>query len=183
MLAAGASTRMGQPKALLSIGEETVLEWLVERIEKAGLSPVVVTRQELAFDCLSRLAGRPVVINPNPEAGRTGSLQVGLAHVLDAIGAKKRFGVIIAPVDRPGFSDETLARLVAAEGCVKPAMGGRGGHPIRLTEAEVGAIMAASGSTPLNELIQPAHFEVADPHLHFNLDTPADAEALQGLVN
>ena len=69
---------MGQPKALLEIDGKPLIQHLVERLEAQGLEPVIVTNAEISIDVLLALPERTVVINPNPEAGRTGSLQCGL---------------------------------------------------------------------------------------------------------
>lgn len=178
MLAAGASTRLGQAKALVDVDGKPLIQRLVKRLESADLKVIIVTRRELAVDIMLALPGRPIVVNPNPEHGRTGSLQVGLRAVIEQLGAKKRYNILLAPVDRPGFSSETLEALVLAKGCSKPVQNGRGGHPILLTENEVGAILAAAPDAPLNSLMQPARIEVNDAGIHFNLDTPEDLAEL-----
>ncbi|MEE3310494.1 MAG: NTP transferase domain-containing protein, partial [Candidatus Thermoplasmatota archaeon] len=62
VLAAGASDRLGQPKALLEIGGKPLIQHLVERLEVVGLEPVIVTRAELSVDILLALPERSVVI-------------------------------------------------------------------------------------------------------------------------
>ena len=46
VLAAGASARLGQPKALVDVGGKPLVQHLVERLENSGLEPVIVTRAE-----------------------------------------------------------------------------------------------------------------------------------------
>jgi molybdenum cofactor cytidylyltransferase len=179
VLAAGASERLGQPKALIPFGEEPLIRHLVERLESVGLEPVVVTRQELAVDVMMAIPERVVVINPNPKAGRTGSLQYGLKQILDTKGGQRAFRLLVVPVDRPGFSDSTLARLMDMEECACPCKDGRGGHPLLLMPEDVSRVLSAEPSTPLRELCSPTRFEVEDVHLHLNLDTPADVKTLQ----
>ena len=89
VLAAGASARLGQAKALLEIDEKPLIQHLVERLEAVGLDPVIVTRAELSVDILLALPERSVVINPNPDAGRTGSLQCGLKQILNTKGGER----------------------------------------------------------------------------------------------
>ena len=114
VLAAGASSRMGQPKALLEIDGKPLIQHLVERLEAQGLEPVIVTNAEISIDVLLALPERTVVINPNPEAGRTGSLQCGVKQILDTKGGERAFRLLVVPVDRPGFSDATPAATKAA---------------------------------------------------------------------
>jgi molybdenum cofactor cytidylyltransferase len=178
VLAAGASERLGEPKALLPFGEIPLIQHLVERLESFDLEPVIVTRAELSVDIMLALPERIIVINPNPEAGRTGSLQYGLKQILDTKGGQRAFRLLVAPVDRPGFSDSTLSRLIEMKTCACPSKDGQGGHPLLLMAEDVGRILAADPSTPLRDLCSPTRFEVEDEHLHLNLDTPDDLEDL-----
>ena len=182
VLAAGASARLGEPKALVDVGAKPLVQHLVERLENVGLEPVIVTRAELSVDILLALPERTVVINPNPEAGRSGSLQCGLKQILDTKGGERAFRLLVVPVDRPGFSDETLQSLMAKEVCACPAKDGRGGHPLLLMPDDVTRIRTAEPDTPLRELCSPERFDVDDLHLHLNLDTPSDIEVLRDLA-
>ena len=182
VLAAGASTRLGQPKALVQVKERTLIEYLMHRLEAKGLEPVIVTRAEIVNDILKAVPGRTIVINPNPEAGRTGSLQHGLMQILDTKGGDRAFRLLVVPVDRPGFSDATLERLLSMEVCACPSKDGRGGHPLLLMPEDVAGIHAANPDTPLRDLCSPQRFAVDDLHLHLNLDTPEDIEVLRDLA-
>ena len=182
ILAAGASARLGQPKALLEIHGKSLIQYLVERLEHVGLEPIIVTRAELSVDILLALPERSVVINPNPDAGRTGSLQCGLKQILNTKRGEKAFRLLVVPVDRPGFSSETLGSLMMKEVCSCPEKDGRGGHPLLLMPDDVARIRTAEADTPLRDLCTPERFEVEDSHLHLNLDTPADIEVLRDLA-
>ncbi len=182
VLAAGASARLGQPKALVEIGGRPLIQHLIERLEAVGLEPVIVTRAEISVDIVLALSTRTVVINPNPDAGRTGSLQCGLKQILDTKGGTRAFRLLVVPVDRPGFSDNTLQMLLQKDACACPSKDGRGGHPLLLMPDDIARIRAATPDTPLRELCQPERFEVDDLHLHLNLDTPADIEVFRDLA-
>ncbi|MEC7704693.1 MAG: NTP transferase domain-containing protein [Candidatus Thermoplasmatota archaeon] len=182
VLAAGSSTRMGQPKALIELDGKTVVQRIVERLEAVGLSPVIVTRPDLAVDFLLALPERKIVINPNPDAGRTGSLQCGLKQILDSKGGERAFPLLVVPVDRPGFSDETLRTIIEKKICSCPSKDGKGGHPLLLMPEDVAMIRLVEPDTPLRDLCKPERFEVDDPHLHLNLDTPDDIEVLRDLA-
>ena len=181
MLAAGASTRLGQPKALVQVGERTLIEHLVLRLESKELEPVIVTRAEIAVDILTALPDRTVVINPNPEAGRTGSLQCGLMQILDTKGGDRAFRLLVVPVDRPRFSDATHEQLLTMEVCACPSKDGRGGHPLLLMPEEVARVRTANPDEPLRNLCSPERFEVEDEYLHLNIDEPNDLETLSSM--
>lgn len=181
MLAAGASARLGQPKALVQVGESTLIEQLVIRLESRGLEPVIVTRAEIVVDILTALPDRTVVINPNPEAGRTGSLQCGLKQILDTKGGNRAFRLLVVPVDRPGFSDATLDQLLMMEICACPSKDGRGGHPLLLMPEDVARVRTANPDEPLRNLCSPERFEVEDEFLHLNIDEPNDLDLLSSM--
>ena len=66
VLAAGSSERLGQPKALVRVGGRSLAGWLVGRLQRHGLDPVVVTNEQL-FDELLESVGCEVICNPDPE--------------------------------------------------------------------------------------------------------------------
>ena len=173
VLAAGFSERLGRPKALLRLGERNLTGWLVGRLQRHGLDPVVVTNENL-FDELLETAGCDVICNPDPESGRTGTVQLGIRRVGLAPG--RRF--LVVPIDRPGFSDSTLSSLLAAQSTACPSSGGRGGHPLLLSEQDATRILEVAPSAPLRDLVEPDRMEVSDPHLHLNIDTPDEIERL-----
>ncbi len=180
VLAAGSSERLGQPKALVRIGERCLVEWVVSRLQGHGLDPLVVTNEEIA-DEVAASVDCGVVVNPDPGAGRTGTLQVGIGHI--GTGAGQR--ILVVPVDRPGFSDSTLETLLDSTATSCPTQGGRGGHPILLSAEDAAKVVEGSPSAPLRNLINPVRIEVTDPYLHLNVDRPEDlgwlADAFAGL--
>ena len=180
VLAAGSSERLGQPKALVRIGERCLIEWVVSRLQAHGLDPLVVTNEEIA-DEVAASVDCGVVVNPDPGAGRTGTLQIGIGHI--GTGAGQR--ILVVPVDRPGFSDSTLETLLDSTATSCPTQGGRGGHPILLSAEDAGKVVEGLPSAPLRNLINPVRIEVTDPYLHLNVDRPEDlgwlADAFAGL--
>ncbi|EAU66889.1 purine catabolism protein PucB [Stigmatella aurantiaca DW4/3-1] len=80
VLAAGGSSRLGQPKQLLHHEGRTLVRRTTETALAAGLSPVVVVLGAHREAVAAELAGLPVhpVHNPDWAAGMGGSLRVGL---------------------------------------------------------------------------------------------------------
>lgn len=175
VLAAGASTRMGHPKALTRIGEETALARIVRAA--AGMRVIVVTGEH---DEAIRAAHPGLAVrwvrNPDPQMGRTGSLQRGLA-------ATRGQRALVLPVDHPLVRHDTLRALASRpEAWVVPTRGGRGGHPIKLGEMGVAAVMSAPPATPLRDIpamvgLEATRVEVDDAGVLANLDTPQDVRA------
>lgn len=183
VLAAGASQRMGQSKAHQDVHGRSALGRVVETAREAELTgSVVVVRQEA--EALARtLQGALVVVNHRPEAGRTGSLQRGLAAI-----AAEAAAILVHPVDHPLVRPETLVALrrawAAAEprpALCEPLLGARKGHPILLDASLFKSVLALEPDAPLFVLAREARnagrsldVAVDDPGVVANLDTPTD---------
>ena len=171
ILAAGASERLGTHKALVEVGNQTLIESVFNRLEQANLEVTIVTRGSLADSIRTLLPEANVIVNPNPEQGRTGTIQCGINEI--GIGP-----VLIVPVDRPGFSLDTANLLCRMETTTAPEYNGRGGHPIALASQDCEVIIQAQPDVPLRNLINDSRIEVKDPHLHLNIDTSSDVEEM-----
>ena len=177
ILAAGASKRLGRPKALLLKEGVPLIRWIVNKLEVQGIKPIIVTRQELMIEIALSCPNRTVIVNPKPDAGRTGTIQCGILHINSEKEKIKPYRLLMVPVDRPGFSDETLSKLMDEERCCVPAKEGRGGHPIMLMPKEIEEILSEENpDRPLHEIVNPVHLEVKDLNLHVNLDREEDVE-------
>jgi CTP:molybdopterin cytidylyltransferase MocA len=125
ILAAGASQRMGTPKALLAWGNSTLLEYAVEQVRNADASEVVVVlgpaTREVRVEATT-------VFNPDPQTGRSASIRLAASVLPDTVHA-----VVVQSVDQPVTSDilELLYRgLAEASDVVIPTYRGRRGHPV-----------------------------------------------------
>jgi len=176
ILAAGASERLGVPKALIQAGGMTLIERVALMLNEVGLSVNIVTRLSLVDSIRELIPYAKIIVNPNPEYGRTGSLQCALGIIGDG-------PLIMAPVDRPGFSKSTLELLCQKDETACPIRKDRGGHPIAISSKDIGAILRAEPDTPLRDIITPRRIEVEDPHLHLNVDTREDVELLLKVVS
>lgn len=180
ILAAGASQRLGQPKSMVRIGDTTLVGMAYQKLDKAGCSPIViVTRSELAFDIMQETVGSNVLSNPSPEKGRTGSLQYGLLSLAGDKGRIPR-GVIVAPVDRPGWNISHVKSLLdsSVSSSLALASHGRKGHPIFLDSAAIESVLTAKADVPLRDIVKFSEHLVEAPLLDLNIDTPEDLEVL-----
>ena len=173
VLTAGASKRLGEPKALVDIHGESLIQILIRKLKGKKLRIIIVTRVEL-FNEMEKL-GEKVVINTNPESGRTGSIQCGIKEL-------ESERCLIVPVDRPGFSNATIERLINLEKTSCPSKNGKGGHPVILSKEDCEKILSSNPSTPLRDIINPAKIEVDDEFLHLNIDFPKDLKKLRKIT-
>ena len=173
VLTAGASKRLGEPKALVDIHGESLIQILIRKLKVKKLRIIIVTRVEL-FNEMEKL-GEKVVINTNPESGRTGSIQCGIKEL-------ESERCLIVPVDRPGFSNATIEKLINLEKTSCPSKNGKGGHPVILSKEDCEKILSSNPSTPLRDIINPAKIEVDDEFLHLNIDFPKDLKKLRKIT-
>ncbi len=120
LLAAGTSRRMGRPKALLPYRGTTLLHHAIETLCSTACSPrIVVVSPEVEKSCWLRDAvDVALVVNPDPAAGLSSSLQVALraieAHASTAAGADSVEGILLTLVDQPLITAEHLNAILAA---------------------------------------------------------------------
>jgi CTP:molybdopterin cytidylyltransferase MocA len=182
ILAAGASTRMGEPKQLLPLEGRPLVVRAADAALAAGAWPVVVVLGAHAEKIRPALARLPVLIAENaawPE-GLAASIRVGVttlqqfSRTLDA--------ALLALCDQPAFSADVIARLVAAQcatgrSIVAARYAGRQGAPALLLREHFPALTALTGETGARDLLngQPTRVAAVDlPALAHDLDTPAD---------
>ena len=178
ILAAGASTRLGRPKALVPVGSTTLVGLAVKRLLQAGCTPViVVTRASIQYEVTTQAVEATVVVNKSPEEGRTGTVQCGLMALMGDKGRMPR-RVLIVPVDRPGWSSKDIPALTEQDTTSTLSYHGRPGHPLMLHAPDIEHVLAADPQTPLRDLISPLLVETSTPHLSLNIDTPDDLLAL-----
>ncbi len=184
VLAAGASSRMGQPKMLLPWNGTSILGHLIAtwRRVAVGQIAVVVARNSEVVSELDRLgfSGGDRIVNPNPEQGMFSSIRAAALWS----GWKETIGHwVIVLGDQPHLSGELLAALVKhaaqhPDAVCQPSCGGRPRHPVvlpanvfnRLRTASCGNLkqFLADLEVPVNLMSRD------DPGLDFDLDHPAD---------
>lgn len=189
VLAAGNSSRMGRPKALLPTGPEgeLFLARMIRILREGGVEDVVVVlgRDADLIRAAVPASARPVqfIDNPAYEDGQLSSLLAGLA----AVERPDVRAVMVTPVDLPlleaGTVRTVLAVYRAAGGAaiIRPAKRGRHGHPVIFDRCLFQALRDADPNVGARSVVQ-AHFsdvvnvEVADDGAFIDVDTPADYE-------
>ncbi len=183
ILAAGGSTRLGQPKQLLPVGGVPLLERAVLAGLAAPVWPIVVVLGAHAERIRPTLARHPVLIAENPAwaEGMASSLRAGLG-VLQAF-SPRIDGALLALCDQPHFSATTIDALLAAHAQTRRSIvaaryGGRLGAPALFLREHFAALSALTGDEGARKLITrvpPESVAAVDlPELALDLDTPED---------
>ncbi|HEV7665493.1 MAG TPA: nucleotidyltransferase family protein, partial [Chloroflexota bacterium] len=128
IVAAGASQRMGTPKALLPWADTTLLGYALREARLAGVTQTVVVLGPATAELASTLADVRTVINPEPQTGRSTSIRLGADELSQNVAA-----ILIQSVDQPAPSDVLEALFAALDGPAAvsvPTHAGRRGHPV-----------------------------------------------------
>ena len=178
ILAAGRSSRLGEAKALIDLGGNSLISCLVARLQKlTNVAITAVTNADLLADIMIQCPSIHVVLNPDPEKGRTGSLRCALESILERNGRLPN-RLLIVPVDRPGWSIEIVRLLLESDVSCCPIWDDQGGHPLFLVGNDIKSVYLSSGDVPLSSLIQRKTIRVNFPFLHLNIDRQEDVNKL-----
>jgi CTP:molybdopterin cytidylyltransferase MocA len=173
ILAAGAGTRYGQPKAPVVVDGERLIDRAIRIMTEAGCDPILVVLGAWT----GHVEGADIVVNDNWPEGMGSSLRAGLTELRDTTDATC---AVITLVDLPGLTAEAIRRVIqsAPDAAIGQATySGRRGHPVRIARELWGdAIDVARGDEGARQLIQGrddvALIEVGDVADGADLDVP-----------
>ena len=182
VLAAGGSTRMGEPKQLLRLGGRTLLRRTVDTLLASPTWPVVVVLGAQMASIRPEVARLPVLIVENREwaEGLASSIRTGVS-VLEAFSLSLEAALLVL-CDQPNLSPDAITRLVdihvrSGKSIVAAHYAGHPGPPALFARShfhELMALRGAGGARPLLTRHADLLATVDLPELAADLDTPAD---------
>ncbi|MDA0666280.1 MAG: nucleotidyltransferase family protein [Planctomycetota bacterium] len=191
LLAAGSGRRLGLPKAFLELNGTWMLPRLVDALFTGGCRSVhVIVRGQDVEKLEQRMSWdrANLVINPSPDAGRTGSVLCGLEAI------NEPDAVMIHSCDIPLLSSDAVHQLIHGwHKCDAPdsvlarltTPGGKGGHPLLLGAEHVSKLRAFHADQPLRQLLRDTPDAVlnlvrrGDPGPFLDVDTREQLELLE----
>lgn len=193
ILAAGDSSRMGSPKALLRTPDgRTFLAAIVDTFAAAGLTDVVVVTGRHHDDIAAALLREPpenaprIFRNPDPSRGQLSSLHIAMDAIVTALTP----ALVVTLVDVPLTSSATVSLVIAewrrsGAAIVRPAIGDRHGHPVVFDRRVFAELRAAPLDAGAKAVVRARAHEtlnvaVADEGCLRDIDTPDDYRALPG---
>ncbi len=182
LLAAGESRRMGYPKPLLKIGDDTFIGHLAAEILEVIPRLVIVlgAHADRVRPAIPRDGRIAVLDNPAYARGQLSSLKVGLRFAI----AEHARAVVVHLADHPKVAATTFRELVAAHDrlsrpIVIARYQGRRGHPALFDAAVFDELLDAPEDQGARVVVNAdpgrvAYVDVDDAGVALDLDTPDD---------
>lgn len=200
LLAAGAGSRLGRPKALVEFDGRTLAEHGVATLRDGGAAPVLVVSGAVPVS----VAGARIVHNPDWRTGMGSSLAVGLRALsprepgdprgpgappdgVPAAGhAEEPDAVVIALADQPLVGAEAVRRLITAHrdgaGVAVAAYNGKARNPVLIARAHWPAVLEmATGDTGARPFLR-AHPDLVTIVECGDTGRPDDIDTVEDLV-
>ncbi|WP_019120653.1 nucleotidyltransferase family protein [Brevibacillus massiliensis] len=182
ILAAGMSTRMGEPKQLLKLGGSCLLERVIRQVLAAKVAEVIAVigyrAEEIQREIRIADSRFRWVVNPAFASGQSSSLVRGMQ-------AAAHPAVMVFLADLPLIADETIQSVMQRGAgllsewqepfVVQPAFQGDAGHPVFFGNVDAEAfhkLEGDQGAKPiLGTMRQRIRIPVDDPGILFDIDT------------
>ena len=149
ILAAGLSTRMGEPKQLLPFRDSTIIETVIDNLLGSKLSEVIVVVGHEADKIQTRIQHKPVkiVFNPDYQEGMLTSAQYGVGSISASADAFA-MTLVDLPLITPDLVDMVIDAYVQAEGGIAvPSYNYRRGHPVIFDRRYADDILGLDGNS------------------------------------
>lgn len=149
VLAAGEAKRFGQLKQLVLLGEKTMLEQVLDTVNRSRADDIIVVLGAHSDEIRSRIPfiRERIVVNDQYAQGMSGSLQAGLRAL-----RAEADGAVIVLADQPFVTTATIDTLIdefnrKRPGAAVPTFNGVRGNPVLLGRSLFDEVMGLRGDT------------------------------------
>ena len=191
ILAAGKSERFGAPKVLQSFKNVPFLVRIVDSLQQVNVDFIFLVlgfQTDKMIEKLPKIENVEIVINKDYEDGQFSSLQAGIRKL-----PTNTEGCLICLIDQPQIQSETVKKILYesklhSDRIIIPTFANRGGHPVYVPNSLFAEIKNLSSSTSLRDVfaknVNLIHrFEINDPLMIEDIDTPNDLQKIEKLWN
>jgi len=180
VLAAGSGTRMGRPKAEVTVDGARLLDRAVVAAREGGCERVLAVVREG-----TSVSEAQVIVNPDPDRGMRSSLALGVAAVAEGDPPPAALAVLL--VDTPGIGADAVRAVVSRWRPGRICVGtyhGRRAHPTVMAPQLWQDALAVAGPDEGARQYLTGHPELVDevpvPGDPADLDTPEDLRQWSG---
>ena len=189
--AAGLSSRMGDFKQLMKLGDYGFAERIVRTFQAAGIRRIAVVTGHRAEELEKALSGYGVAFLHNPDYASTemlDSARLGFRYFEDA---EK---LLFTPSDVPLFTEETVRNLLRVplpengKAVVYPAVGRQTGHPVLIGGSLLKELLSCPADGGLRKAFlsvgaKQIYLPVEDAGTLYDADTPEAYARLKKLAS
>lgn len=193
LIAAGESTRFGEPKQLLTLSGRFLIEWALAAALGSNLDHVVLVlgcEHERIRRCLGSSTAHPkceILVNPDYRSGQSTSLQAGLLRVRHDF-PSAMFLLGDQPLVDAALINLLLQRHAVSEKpiCV-PTHRGTRGNPTLFANRFYPEILKLAGDKGARDIIaahpdQVLAVKIPDPRVFLDIDRREDIEKIAALL-
>ena len=176
ILAAGKSSRLGQPKQLLPFRGQTLVRRIVDAAREAGCSPIVIATGSDKDKVARELEQTSAVIveNVNWNNGMGTSIRVGVQHLINI--APNVEALVLLVCDQPLVDSHTIEQLIALGEKTKKAI-------VASSYAETLGVPALFDRSCAEEFLKLADGSGAKPIIFSNHDRVAEFPFPEGTID
>jgi molybdenum cofactor cytidylyltransferase len=186
VLAAGESSRMGRPKALLPIDGVRFIEKIVSSLQSTKVGKILVVLGHNAEEMRQKIADLPVLIVVNNEykKGQLSSLVAAIRDIQSRQSSAELDGILVHLVDHPYINpilvDVMIDRFHESKKLiVVPRYHGRRGHPVLFSRSLFSELLNAALDQGAKTVVH-AHqkdtleIDTEDEGVTIDIDTPEE---------
>lgn len=187
VLAAGGSTRLGEPKQLLELGGRPLIDHTFAAVRRAGgIDSIYIVLGHAADEIQARadLTGFQIITNPGYAEGQSTSVRVAIEQIPDDIDA-----VIFVLADQPLQVSQVIERLAASfrddpAPIIQPAYADGPGNPVLISRGIFPDLARLTGDTGARPVLQRRKAEIrridcSEWSRPMDVDTIEDFEEIQ----
>lgn len=188
VLAAGESSRMGRPKALLRVDGQTFIERIVSALQASRVGKILVVLGHNAAAIHREIQHLPITVVVNEEYAK-GQLS-SLVKAVQALQWEKTDGIVVHLVDHPFLNPKLVDEMIelfygSRKLIVAPRFRGRRGHPVLFSRELFPELLSAPVEHGAKEVVH-AHrsdtleVETEDEGVIRDIDTPEEYHSYVG---
>ena len=188
LLAAGGSSRLGQPKQLVQFKNGFLINYILDQITHAGISDIRIILGSHFSDIKEHIKDKSfeVIHNPNWKEGVSSSIKCGLNNLKPGIEA-----VLIFIVDQPFLDPKLIAKIVkkfrtSKANIIAACVSGQIVHPVlyrRVVFAKLLELEGDIGGKAIfgNQLVETINWD--DEKLLLDIDSIDDLRKIKDLID
>jgi molybdenum cofactor cytidylyltransferase len=186
ILSAGESSRMGRPKALLTIDGVRFIEKIVTALRLTRIARIMVVLGHNAAEMRQRISDLQVdlVINPDYKQGQSTSLAAAIRSIEAGTDAERVDGILVHLVDHPYINADLVNLMIdrfyeTKKLIVVPRYQDRKGHPVIFSKALFGELLAAPLDRGAKAVVHAHHKDTLEIDTNYegaiiDIDTPEE---------